>query len=102
VVASDPPDHKGVRSVMVKRLRLGRPREVAPLADQVAAELLDTLGAQKSFDAARDIARPFVTRFVGRVLGIPESILDQCVWPGGVLSIPRSATSELKFRYFFH
>lgn len=79
VVASDPPDHKGVRSVMVKRLRLGRLREVAPLADQVAAELLDTLGDQKSFDAARDIARPFVTRFVGRVLGVPESILDQCV-----------------------
>jgi 4-methoxybenzoate monooxygenase (O-demethylating) len=46
VVALDPPDHKDVRSVMVRRLRLrlGRLREVAPLADQVSAELFDTLG----------------------------------------------------------
>jgi cytochrome P450 len=79
VVASDPPDHEVARNVMVKRLRLGRLREVAPLADRVAAELLDDFRDQKSFDAARDIARPFVTRFVGRVLGVPEPILDQCV-----------------------
>jgi cytochrome P450 len=79
VVASDPPDHDVARTVMVKRLRLGRLREIEPLADQVARELLDTFLDQKSFDAATDLARPFVTRFVGSVLGVPLPILDQCV-----------------------
>jgi cytochrome P450 len=79
VVASDPPDHDVARTVMVKRLRLGRLREAEPLADQVARELLDTFLDQKSFDAASDLARPFVTRFVGSVLGVPVPILDQCV-----------------------
>ncbi len=79
VVASDPPDHEVARTVMVKRLRLGRLREVEPLADQVARELLESLPDQESFDAASDLARPFVTRFVGTILGVPGPILDQCV-----------------------
>jgi cytochrome P450 len=79
VVASDPPEHDIARTVMVKRLRLGRLREVEPLADQVAAELLDAAEGRPSFDAAAELARPFVTRFTGRVLGVPEPILDQCV-----------------------
>ena len=79
VVASEPPEHEAARTVMVKRLRLGRLREVEPLADQVARELLDACLAQPSFDAASDLARPFVTRFVGHVLGVPVPLLDQCV-----------------------
>lgn len=79
VVASDPPDHDVARTLMVKRLRLGRLREVEPLADQIARELLDKFLDQKSFNAASDLARPFVTRFVGSVLGVPLPILDQCV-----------------------
>jgi cytochrome P450 len=79
VVSSDPPDHDVARTLMVKRLRLGRLREVEPLADQVAAELLESFRDRKSFDAASDLARPFVTRFVGTILGVPVPILDQCV-----------------------
>jgi len=79
VVASDPPDHGVARTVMIKRLRLGRLREVEPLADQVARELLDDCLDRGSFDVATDLARPFVTRFVGRVLGVPVPILDLCV-----------------------
>lgn len=79
VVASDPPDHEVARTVMVKRLRLGRLREVAPLADQVAGELVQSFLDRKSFDAVTDLARPFVTRFVGSVLGVPEPILDHCI-----------------------
>jgi cytochrome P450 len=79
VVASEPPDHEVARTVMVKRLRLGRLREVEPLADQVAGDLLDASVGESSFDAVGDLARPFVTRFVGSVLGVPVPILDQCV-----------------------
>ncbi|HEY3882535.1 MAG TPA: cytochrome P450 [Trebonia sp.] len=79
VVASDPPEHDVARTVMIKRLRLGRLREVEPLADKIAAELLDDCLGRDSFDAASDLARPFVTRFTGAVLGVPLPVLDQCV-----------------------
>ncbi len=79
VVASDPPEHAEARTVMIKRLRLGRLREVEPLADQTARELLDDCLRRDSFDAATELARPFVTRFTGAILGVPVPILDQCV-----------------------
>jgi cytochrome P450 len=79
VLASEPPDHEAVRGVMVRRLRLGRLRGFTPIADQMADEMVIGFLERNTFDAVTDLAKPFVTRFVGSVLGVPEEILDVAV-----------------------
>jgi cytochrome P450 len=70
----DPPEHEDVRTAMVQRLRLGRIKEFAPVAEQLAAEMVAALGQR--FDAVTDLAQPFVTTFTARILGIPEDVAD--------------------------
>jgi cytochrome P450 len=76
VVASNPPEHSEIRATMVKRLRLARLREMQPVADQLAKKLVDDFLAQDRFDAATDLARPFVSAFVGSVLGISHDVAE--------------------------
>jgi cytochrome P450 len=72
----DPPEHEDVRTSMVQRLRLGRIREFAPVAEQLAAEMVAAFGERGTFDAVTDLAQPFVTTFTARILGIPEDVSD--------------------------
>ena len=79
VTRSDPPEHEGIRTAMVRRLRLGRLREFTPVADQLASEMVSTFVERKTFDAVTDLARPFVTTFTGRILGVPQEVADLAV-----------------------
>lgn len=79
VIRLDPPEHEGVRTAMVQRLRLGRLKEFTPVADQLAGEMVAALVQRKTFDAVTDLARPFVATFTGRILGIPQDVADLAV-----------------------
>jgi cytochrome P450 len=79
VIRLDPPEHEGVRTAMVQRLRLGRLKEFAPVADQLAGEMVTAFVERKTFDAVTDLARPFVATFTGRILGIPQDVADLAV-----------------------
>lgn len=79
VIRLDPPEHEGVRTAMVQRLRLGRLKEFTPVADQLADEMVTAFMQRKTFDAVTDLARPFVATFTGRILGIPQDVADLAV-----------------------
>jgi cytochrome P450 len=79
VVASEPPAHTEIRATMVKRLRLGRLRDMRPVADELAAKLVAEFLDRGTFDAATDLGRPFVSAFVGQVLGISHEIAEQAI-----------------------
>jgi cytochrome P450 len=79
VIRLDPPEHEGARTAMVQRLRLGRLKEFAPVADQLAGEMVTAFVERKTFDAVTDVARPFVATFTGRILGIPQDVADLAV-----------------------
>lgn len=79
VIRLDPPEHEGVRTAMVQRLRLGRLKEFTPVADQLADEMVTAFMQRRTFDAVTDLARPFVATFTGRILGIPQDVADLAV-----------------------
>lgn len=79
VIRLDPPEHEGVRTAMVQRLRLGRLKEFTPVADQLAGEMVTAFVQRKTFDAVTDLARPFIATFTGRILGIPQDVADLAV-----------------------
>ncbi len=79
VIRLDPPEHEGVRTAMVQRLRLGRLKEFTPVADQLAGEMVTAFVRRKTFDAVTDLARPFIATFTGRILGIPQDVADLAV-----------------------
>ena len=79
VTRSEPPEHERIRTAMVRRLRLGKLKEFAPVAEQLAADMAAAFLEQKTFDAVTDLAQPFVTTFTGRILGIPQKVANLAV-----------------------
>lgn len=79
VVASEPPEHTEIRATMVRRLRLGRLREMQPVADDLARDLVTRFVEHGRFDAPQDLARPFVAKFVSSVLGISAEIAEHAI-----------------------
>lgn len=79
VVASEPPEHTEIRATMVKRLRLAKLKEMQPLADDLAHKLTTQFLERGTFDAASDMARPFVSAFAGTVLGISPEIAEMAI-----------------------
>jgi cytochrome P450 len=79
VVASEPPEHAEIRATMVRRLRLARLKDMQPVADTLAHKLVVEFLERGCFDAATDLARPFVSAFVGSVLGISHEIAELAI-----------------------
>ena len=76
VVSAEPPVHTEIRASMVKRLRLGSLRESRPIADALAKRYITDFLERGTFDAARELAHPFVASFVGELLGISRDLAD--------------------------
>ncbi|WP_433365584.1 cytochrome P450 [Streptosporangium sp. CA-115845] len=79
VVASEPPQHTEIRATMVRRLRLARLKDMQPVADDLARKLITQFLERGEFDAAKDLARPFVGTFVASVLGVSTEIAEQAI-----------------------
>lgn len=75
VLCKEPPEHAGVRKMLVEHLRLTRIEKYVPVAEQMADEMIGRFLEQGRFDGMTDLARPFVITFVGHVLGLPEELL---------------------------
>lgn len=79
VLCSEPPKHDAARQVMTNRLKLSEMKLFTPLAESMADEIVAQLVERGSFDAAVDLAWPYVSNFVGELLGLPQELLDKCV-----------------------
>jgi cytochrome P450 len=76
VLCMEPPDHNEARAVLTSRLRLAELQSARTIADRKAEEMVNALVERKSFDAMGDLVEPFVSSFVGELLGIPDSHLE--------------------------
>ena len=77
ILASDPPLHDQLRSVVGERLT---PRALRPMREQVqqvADELVEEVVAQGSFDAVIDLAQQLPLRIVPDFVGWPQEIHDK-------------------------
>lgn len=76
-IASDPPLHDHLRSVVAERLT---PRALRPMRariKQMADELVDEMVRRGSFDAVSDLAKVLPMRVVPDFVGFPSDIHDQ-------------------------
>ena len=80
ILRSDPPLHDQQRSVLSERLAPRALRDLKPEVDRRAAELVERIVAQGSFDAVTDLARRFPLELVADLIGLPaegrETLLE--------------------------
>jgi cytochrome P450 len=77
----DDPDHKRVRSAVVKVFNQPSVDAMKGRIEAIAKELLDSLADGPSFDWIEDFARPFPVKVIAEVLGVSEgSLADFMAW----------------------
>ncbi|WP_405622012.1 cytochrome P450 [Streptomyces sp. NBC_00076] len=77
VLATDPPEHDMLRSVLSESLA---PRALASLKDDIgrrATELVESVVARGSFDVVSDLARVFPLTVVADLIGMPLRARDE-------------------------
>ncbi|MGW4370973.1 cytochrome P450 [Nocardia takedensis] len=87
LIASDPPRHDLLRSVLNERLGPRALREVEALIAQRAAALVAAALARGSFDAVTELAEVFPVQVVGELIGIPAGKRGELLrWANGAFN----------------
>jgi cytochrome P450 len=69
----DPPEHLRYRKLLTRHFTLRRCRELIPVAEAIAAELLDAMAAHgPAAELVADYAEPLATRLMCALVGVPE------------------------------
>lgn len=77
----DDPDHKRVRSAVVKVFNQPSVDAMKGRIEAIAKDFLDSLARRPSFDLIEDFARPFPVTVIAEVLGVGEgSLTDFMAW----------------------
>lgn len=88
VIATDPPYHSALRSVLNQRVA---PRQIRKLTDQIqlrADKLVDQLIEQKSFDLMQDCAYKYVPPIILDLIGFPENGSEQLLsWAEQIFNV---------------
>lgn len=71
-LASDPPLHTLVRSIVQDRLSLGAVREITPQIQAKADELVASVLQRRAFDGVTDFARQFPLLVMADLIGLPQ------------------------------
>ena len=71
-IASDPPEHDVLRSVIAAPLGIRAVRELEGAIQAEADRLVEGLVARESFDAVHDLARHLPVQIVSELVGLPE------------------------------
>ncbi|MFC8511827.1 cytochrome P450 [Streptomyces sp. NPDC057257] len=77
IIATDPPEHTVLRSILADRLVPRALRSVRADIEARAVDLVDRLVARTEFDAVADLARRFPLDVVADLIGLPEEGRDQ-------------------------
>jgi cytochrome P450 len=68
----DNPDHRRVRRMFTSSFTPMRVRSIRGQVEAIAGALLDDVEPQGGMDLVTDFAKPFPTRVIGALLGVPE------------------------------
>lgn len=72
---SDPPRHTRVRAFLEPLFTVQRVRELTPMIDAVAHELLDALGDRRDVEFVHDFSHPLPMIVIARLIGVPDDDL---------------------------
>lgn len=87
-LATDPPDHQRLRSVLTENLTPRAVRGMKAGMDEKAEALVRELAARGSFDAFGDLARDFVTSIVMDLIGIRGEVREKLLpWGAAALNM---------------
>ena len=87
IVATDPPVHDTLRNVLAARLAPRALRQLQAGIERQADELVDAVVGRGSFDAVRDLARPFPLGVVADLIGLPTEGRDEVLeWAEGAFN----------------
>jgi cytochrome P450 len=96
IIASDPPYHDQLRSVLSERLAPRSLRAMNADITQRAAEHVDSLVARGSFDAVADLARAVPIAIVLDLLGFPAEGRDRLLeWAEGSFNVCGPANQRM-------
>jgi cytochrome P450 len=73
LIASDPPRHRELRSMVDKAFTPRRVEQLAPRIREIAHRLLDTVEGQSRFDFVEAFAAPLPVMVIAEILGIPPA-----------------------------
>lgn len=74
---SDPPRHTRVRDFLEPLFTARRVREITPLIDRTARELLDALGARTQIEFVHDFSHPLPMIVIAELIGVPSRDLTR-------------------------
>jgi pimeloyl-[acyl-carrier protein] synthase len=77
LIASDPPDHTRLRSLVTKVFNATRVEAMRPLIQTIITGLLDAIEPSGKMDLIRDIAVPLPFEVLGTILGVPSADRDE-------------------------
>src|ERR1700709_527376 len=72
MLQQDPPDHKGLRGLVVKAFTARRVEDMRPRIQQIVDETLDAIAAKGHMDLIEDFAFRLPVTIICDMLGIPE------------------------------
>ena len=74
---TDPPRHRRARGFLEKLFTAARVRQMTPMIDRVAADLLDGLQERTHVEFISEFAHPFPMYVIANLLGVPTSDLER-------------------------
>lgn len=87
IIASDPPRHDILRSVLAERLGPRALKDVEKIIRSRASELVAEVAQRTSFDAVQDFAEVFPVQVVGELIGLPEGSRGHLLrWANGAFN----------------
>ncbi|MCE3284465.1 MAG: cytochrome [Steroidobacteraceae bacterium] len=97
---SDPPRHTRVRTFLEPLFTVQRVREIAPMIDSVAHELLDAIGDRTGIEFVHEFSHPLPMIVIARLIGVPNADLARFkAWSDAIVepfSMMVSAERELE------
>jgi cytochrome P450 len=88
VLASDPPHHTKLRSVLTNQLSLSAIRTLTDKIEQQADELVAALVDRREFDAVKDLAAVFPVSVVADLIGLPQEGREKLlVWGNATFNV---------------
>lgn len=73
VFVLDDPDHRRLRRLMSATFTPRRVQALRGRVEEIANRLLDPFAGTRQMDLVADFAKPFPTRVIGELLGVPEA-----------------------------
>jgi cytochrome P450 len=74
---SDPPRHTRVRAFLEPLFTVQRVRELVPMIDAIAHELLDAIGDRTEIEFVHEFSHPLPMTVIARLIGVPDADLGQ-------------------------